>query len=701
MRANEVKLLEFIKKSPQLIVPLYQRNYSWGRKECLQLWEDITKAGSDDNILGHFVGSIVYIQEHVYQVSDKDPLLVIDGQQRLTSVILIIAALVELLDDDSHSDWFNAKRFQDFYLFNPHEFDEMKYKLLLSKTDKRTLASIVSRESLPFPSSTRIKENYNLFKELISGYPKDKRLIFQGLLKLLVVDIALDRNQDNPQLIFESMNSKGKPLSQADLIRNFVLMGLSPEEQKRLYEDLWYPMEEEFGQEDYNKHFDKFMRYFLTMQDDRKIPKENEVYIAFKKKYASSKSLDKSDAEAIVKKIRRFSSHYCKIVLEQETDSVLKPVFIDLNELKVTPVYPFLMEIYDDFVNEKLSKDHLIEIVRFAEAYIFRRSICDVPTNRLKNCFATFTKDLPNNENSLKNIKARFLSLRSTERLPNDKEFSEALKIRDMYNNRLNKYWLRRLENFDRKEIVKKGEYTIEHIMPQGEPLSPRWQNDLGTDWKRIHQEYIHSIGNLTLTGYNSEYSNKPFLSKRDMKGGFRESPLRLNSGLGQIMVWNEEEILKRTERLVGYALKVWPLPQVSDRFIQKFNKSVKTKQEYSIDDHPKLKSTLVHPLFEEFRRKVLEIDPLIREEYQKKYVTYKLYSNVVDLIPLSEQLKLTLNTSIDNLYDPRQMGRDISQIGRWGNGEVEVKLGSFTDVPYVIGLVSQVADLQLEDNAA
>ena len=209
MRANECNLLNFIKKSPQLTVPIYQRNYSWGRKECLQLWDDIIKAGADEGIHDHFVGSIVYIQKQLFQVTDRDPLLVIDGQQRLTSVILIVAALIEVLDEKKHSNWYNAEQFRNFYLFNPYEDGDMRYKLLLSKIDRQSLKSIVEQKTDPPPNSKRIIENYNLFKEQISRYQQDKHIVFKGLQKLVVVDIALDRNQDNPQLIFESMNSKG------------------------------------------------------------------------------------------------------------------------------------------------------------------------------------------------------------------------------------------------------------------------------------------------------------------------------------------------------------------------------------------------------------------------------------------------------------------------------------------------------------
>ena len=488
-------------------------------------------------------------------------------------------------------------------------------------------------------------------------------------------------------------------MCQADLIRNYVLMGLTTENQNRIYEELWYPMEEDFGQEEYSKHFDKFMRYYLTIKDDeRQVPKESEVYTTFKT-FVGSGNLDSSRVESVVKDIRKFAGHYCKIALkEREGDKVLRAVFNDLRELNVTPVYPFLLEMYDDYHSGKLSKDNLGEIVRLVESYIFRRSVCSIPTNTIKNTFASLTRNLPNEERSIQNIKARILTLRPAERLPDNNEFSNTLKTRDMYNISIKKYWLRRLENFERKEQVLGDDYTIEHIMPQSEQLSSKWISDLGSDWQRIHDQYLHTIGNLTWTGYNSEYSNKPFNIKRDMKGGFRESPLRLNSGLGQVSVWNEKEILKRTEELVSRALKVWQVPVVSPKILEEFSETVKAKQKYSIKDHPKLRSSNMYPFFIEFRNRVFELDPIIKEEYQKNYVTYRLYTNVVDLIPLSAQFKLTLNSSLANLDDPRGMCRDVSNIGRWGNGEVEVRLDQFDKIPYVVNLISQIVSQQLEE---
>ena len=314
MKATEAKLLDFLKKSPQFIIPIYQRTYSWTEKECRQLWDDILRAGRDETISAHFVGSIVYVEKGLYQVTTQSPLLVIDGQQRLTTVTLLLAALAKTLDTAPEGkreplDGFSAKKLRNYYLLNPEEDGERHYKLILSQTDRDSLIAVVSGTEQPKAQSARIVQNFELFTKLLGANGDDLRAVWKGLAKLVVVDIALSRDQDNPQLIFESMNSTGKELSQADLIRNFVLMGLEPKLQEKLYRDYWRPMEVEFLQENYSTQFDAFMRHYLTIKRGGEIPNQRETYEAFKK-YAQSTKVAEEGVEALVKDIRQFARYY-------------------------------------------------------------------------------------------------------------------------------------------------------------------------------------------------------------------------------------------------------------------------------------------------------------------------------------------------------------------------------------------------------
>lgn len=697
MKATEAKLLDFLKKSPQFVIPIYQRTYSWTEKECRQLWDDILRCGHNDKIAVHFVGSIVYIESGLSQVTHQSPLLVIDGQQRLTTVTIMLAALAEAVGDDEPIDGFSQRKIRNYFLLNPEEIGDRHFKLLLSQTDKVSLTAIVGGTEVPHDQSLRVTENHAFFKKWMRDMKDDLAKICTGLAKLVVVDVALNRDQDNPQLIFESMNSTGKELSQADLIRNFILMGLEPSLQTRLYYDFWRPMEVEFGQEAYGTHFDGFMRHYLTVKTGE-IPNISAVYEAFKdhaRHSNDSEAEDNGHVEALVRDMRDYARHFCAMALGTESDPLLSRAFNDLRELKVDVAYPLLLELYHDYAENILSKEDFASIVRLIEAYVFRRAISAIPTNSMNKTFATFTRDI-DKEQYLESTKAHFLLLPSYRRFPNDDEFYKDIQTRDLYNFRSRSYWLRRFENFDRKEHVPVDEYTIEHILPQNEQLSAAWKSTLGPEWQRIQQDWLHKLGNLTLTGYNSEYSDRPFIEKRDMEKGFKNSPLRVNDGLGQTAEWNEEEIVARGRKLANLAVKVWPGPGLDAEVLNSYKPQQVVYATYSIGDHPYLLTDTVNPLFEAFRKAVLALDPCVSEEFLKLYVAYKAETNFVDVVPQASRLKLSLNMRFSEINDPKGLCRDITSLGRWGNGDVEVGLASVEELPYVMGLVRQSLELQL-----
>jgi uncharacterized protein with ParB-like and HNH nuclease domain/predicted transport protein len=698
MKANEANLLVFLKKSPQFVIPIYQRTYSWTPKECEQLWNDILRTGENDALSAHFVGSIVYIEKGLSQVSSQSPLLVIDGQQRLATVTLLLAALAKALDSLPEGkrepvDGFSPRKLRNYYMVNPEEDGERHYKLILSQTDRDSLMAIVSGREEPKEHSLRIAENFAMFENSIAERKGDLAAVCKGLAKLLVVDVALSRDQDNPQLIFESMNSTGRELSQADLIRNFILMGLEPKLQTRLYEEFWHPIEVDFGQEAYSTHFDGFMRHYLTVKTGE-IPNVREVYDAFKM-HARSPDAAKAGVEALVKDIRNFAKYFCAMALDTEIDPDLKVAFHDLRELKVDVAYPFLLELYHDYANGALARADFVDAVRFVEAYVFRRAICSIPTNSMNKTFSTFAKAL-RKDRYLESIKAHFLGLPSYRRFPSDDDFQRDLQTRDLYNLPRRSYWLRRLENHNRKERVPVDEYTIEHIMPQNENLSLAWRTALGPEWKRVQQTWLHSLGNLTLTGYNSEYSDRSFVEKRDMVGGFKESPLKLNSGLGNLEKWDEDEIKERAGRLCATAVSVWAGPGLAKEVLAGYKAKSTTETSYSIDDHPYLVASPIRNLFNELRKAVLALDPCVTEEFLKRYVAYKAETNFVDVVPQAKRLRLSLNMPFSEVNDPKGRCKDVSGVGRWGNGEVEVGLSSLDEVPYVMGLVRQSFDRQM-----
>lgn len=699
MKATEASLMQFLKKTPQLTIPIYQRTYSWTAAECRQLWDDIIRAGRNEDVKAHFIGSVVYIEQGLYQVSSQFALLVIDGQQRLTTVSILLEALARSLGDTEPVEGFSAKKLRNYYLLNPLEEGNLRYKLLLTQTDQETLKALVQQKSLPPESSLRLKENFELFQNLLRGLGGKLEDVCRGLSKLVIVDVSLNRSQDNPQLIFESMNSTGRELSEADLIRNYVLMGLEPNHQTKLYEDYWRPMEVEFGQEGYGSHFDAFMRHYLTIKTGS-IPKQRAVYEAFKN-YSRQTANHAGGVDSLVADVREHAAFYCSMALRKESDPDLLFAFSNLGDLKVDVAYPLLLALYRDYAHGTLPKNDFVTALKLVESYVFRRSICAIPTNSLNKTFATFHRSL-NRERYLESIEAHFMHLTSYKRFPRDEEFEAEVVLRDMYNFPRRSYWLRRLENFGRKERVFVEDYTIEHIMPQNENLSPRWRAELGKDWERIHETKLHTIGNLTLTGYNSEYSDKPFSEKRDMDGGFASSPLRLNQTLGQVQHWDEEAIDARAGELAAKASLVWPMPTISDDRLALYKTPAKsTDTKYSLADHTALADGApMRPVFDVLRRELLALDGNVTEEIRKLYVAYKAETNFVDVIPQQSRLQLSLNLPFADLSDPRGVAIDVSSRGRWGNGDVEVSLSSVNDISYALGLAKQALERQLGSDA-
>lgn len=693
MKASETGLLNLLHQAFQFSIPIYQRTYSWRTQECRQLWNDILRAGSA-GVAGHFLGSIVYVESGPGLVAKRVPHLVIDGQQRLTSVTLLLAALADSLDplpedEQEPIEGFSPIKIRHYFLENPLESGSRRDKLVLTQTDRETMNAIIRHHSLPAERSIRVEENYAYFRQQIASLGGDLPLLCQGLAKLLVVEIALSRDHDNPQLIFESMNSTGRELTQADLIRNYVLMGLEPELQTRLYDHHWRQMELEFGQEAYGEFFDDFVRHYLTLKTGE-IPNINAVYDAFKA-FTRRTDIAAAGINALVSDLRTYAGYFCAMALGREQDPELSRAFQDLRELRVEVAYPLLLELYADWKQGFLSRPDFIATLQLIESYVFRRAICAIPTNSLNRTFANFARSLDKGQ-YVASIEKHFLELPSYRRFPRDEEFAREFSVRDLYNMRNRSYWLRRLENYGNKEVAPVENYTIEHIMPQNERLSVAWREMLGPEWERVHREKVHTLGNLTLTGYNSEYSDRAFHEKRDMPGGFRQSPLRLNQVIGEAERWDEAAINERAWRLAIQACEVWPAPPA----LSAPQPSTSHRRDYDIVDFPQLASGPVRDLFDALRREVLALDACVTEEFLKHYIAYKAEATIVNVVPQKRQLLLNINIPFASLHDPVAKARDVSEIGRWGNGEAQVALADASDVPYVIGLVRQALEQQL-----
>lgn len=567
LQAGETTLNKLLNTSRQFIVPIFQRNYSWQKSQYEQLWFDILRASKFKEKQNHFIGSIVYIDMGT-PAGRPQQLLLIDGQQRLTTISILLCAIKDYVQKfNLETKLINLAKIKNQFLYNSDEIDEDKYKLLLNVQDKETYIKLIDNTIFTVNKpATNIIKCYEFFYERIEDFIKEYGQIdeiYAGIFKLSLVSISLDKDSDNPQMIFESMNSTGKDLSQTDLLRNYLLMDLTPEKQTRLYKTYWKPMEELFGEDiyknDVNK-FDYFIRDFLTLKSDTGyICKINNVYENFKRYYLDNNC----EKFAVLKDLFTYAKYYACIDLLQEKDDELKLYWQEFKKLDSHVVYPFLLKLYDDYSCQILIKEDFKKILQVVISYLWRRAICEIPTNSLSKTFATLYQAVDKDDYVNSVIKA-FVFKSSYKRFPSDYEVREKLQTKDIYHFRLRKYLLEALENYYHKEPIdlNTANYTIEHIMPQNIEHNLSWQQMLGEDWQEVHSLYLHTLGNLTITGYNAEMSNKSFVEKVNGESGFKHSHLKLNESIAQSDVWNKKAIQRRTNILTDIILKIWKYPE-------------------------------------------------------------------------------------------------------------------------------------------
>jgi uncharacterized protein with ParB-like and HNH nuclease domain len=548
MKANDTQIRIFLEGTKQFIVPLFQRIYSWKRENIEKLWEDLeeTKNGNESV---HFFGSFVTMPVPS-SASGVSKYIIIDGQQRLATIFIFLAALrnriIEINPEYEKKDEIN-----ELYLINKYHPKD-KYKVVPTQADREIFFTILNDVNPFVDSDHLIIETYKFFSNKLSPISDLNKLVSLKdtiLSKFSVVDIRLESG-DDPYLIFESLNATGTPLTQADLVRNYLFMRLNPNNQQNVYEKIWFPM-----QQTLQDYLEDFIRHFLAI--DGKIPNYNKIYATFKE-LADEKAKSEEDVIDIMKELSKYSEYYFTFLYpENESKKELKSYFEKFRRLEVTTSYPLLLKLYDDYTNRKLSIDNFAKCLHAIETYIVRRAVCGIPTNVLNKYFPTVYKSL-DQTNIVDSLKQKLQSGTGSRRMPDDYEFEQCLRERKLFGNRILRYLLEELEKYNNKEIVNFEELQIEHIMPQ--TLSEEWKKELGSDWELIYQKYLDTVGNLTLTGYNPEYSNKLFIEKRDMERGFKDSGLQLNRGLAKLEKWTENEIVDRAEELSKIGLEIWSI---------------------------------------------------------------------------------------------------------------------------------------------
>ena len=689
MDAGKGNIYEILSGNKQFLIPVYQRYYSWDIEQCKRLWNDIVEMQKKGKA-GHFVGSIVNIAEQAMPTGVQK-YMIIDGQQRMTTLSLLLLALRDYAIKNPEDTTINARRIDNMLLKNEYESGDERYKLLLTETDRDILMRLVEEKPIPDDTRSKLLDNYKFFAGKIADKELQPAEVYESIGKLQIVNITLDRSVDDAQAIFESLNSTGKELSESDLIRNYVLMGLEPTEQTYVYEHLWRPMELLFVYETQDSVMDRFFRDYLTMKITR-IPKQDRVYEEFKLYHLNCEF---STIRELCQDLLTYAKYYTDMVFKRSSNPALKSLYEDINDLRMEVSYPFLLKVHNDYAEGIISEDDLKLIIRLCISYVFRRSICDIPTNSLNKTFATLKNEIKPDD-YVNSIKAFFVMRNDYKEFPDDDKFAAAFVSRDIYTMRSRNFILSHLENYGNKAPIIIENYTIEHIMPQNSSLSPEWQQMLGAKWREVQKTYLHTIGNLTLTAYNSEMSDHPFMVKMDMEGGFKESALRLNAYVVKLNEWNEQTIKERAALLADKAKQIWAYPDMTAAELAPYQTVEKPAERYSLETYDT--NVFTKTLFEVLDRRIQNLSPDVKREFKKLYVAYKLDTNFVDIVFQKQRLRISVNMKFSEVIDPNGICRDITGIGRWGNGDVELYMEHTSDVDQIMEIVEQSYRLQADE---
>lgn len=567
MKGNEELLYQYMEgHSKRFIIPVYQRNYDWTKDQCKQLYDDLVRI-SKENTKRHFFGSIV---SSMNEGGGQQEYLIIDGQQRLTTVSLLLLAMYKILEEEilTTEDLNLKTKLFDEYLVDKYEKKETRIKLKPVKNDAEAFNILVDKFDEPILDSN-ITTNYEYFYNRILREEISISELYESFKKLEIINIFLGP-EDNPQLIFESLNSTGLDLSEGDKIRNYILMDVRPNElQEEYYEKYWHKIEKATKYD-----VSSFIRDYLSIKLQY-IPVIKKTYQEFKK-YHLSLSIGK---EELLEDLLAYAERYEQIITGKSKMKTIEPVLTRLLFYEAKVIRPFVLEVLRLAESSQkkeaiLSEEEVLEILNTVESYIFRRQICDMAANALNKIFASLHNEITQIDGSADLYVDKFKYILSKKQgkgiFPDNQSFLKSLENKDIYSMRSKnkQYLIERYENWGTKEVkdvyklISNGTYTIEHIMPQN--LSYEWQASLGDNWQEIHEEWVHRLANLTLTAYNSKYQNSSFERKRDVENGYRDSGIRMNQRLANFDRWTEIELKDRNEQMLSKARKIWPMVETS-----------------------------------------------------------------------------------------------------------------------------------------
>lgn len=637
MKANELQINNFLQApNVQFVIPVYQRNYDWTIAECKDLLNDIISVETEDRGT-HFIGSIVFVHEGTYSTNEVKELVIIDGQQRLTTINILYVALYRFAKENGYEQ--DAERLYNMFLTNQYVKNESS-KLKLKQTDNNSLAfkAIMLGTDSGLNPFSNVTENYNYFRSIITA--ETFELILRGLNRLIFVEISLERDKDDPQRIFESLNSTGLDLSQSDLIRNFILMDLPPKEQNRIFETIWNPIEENARDlVKQNSLVSDYIRDYLTLRN-KKIPNKNKVYAEFKSYYANKK--DEAYYQDL-EKIKSLSIHYKKFINPTTiSDYSIKKELEYINRLEINVAYPFLLQVFEDYENSIVDHATLIKILKLIQSFAWRRFIVGLPTSALNKIFMTLYGEI-DQEVYYDSLCIALLKKRGSVKFPTNQEVKTSLLDKDLYNiqSKNRSYFFELLENFNNREHVNTSSdlITIEHIFPRNP--SSKWTLDLtSSDFQDFKENRLNTISNLTLSGNNGALSNLSFIEKRDMNAdgkeqGYAYSRLWLNDYLKKQDCWSLEKYNERFEIIYKRFLKIWEFPDVEVTVID-----IDSEQNI-YDAEPPTNKKLDYFIFED--KKIDEVH--VAQMYF--YILRSLYEKNAELLLENSQIiKLSKNST-------------------------------------------------------
>jgi len=691
MQASDCPFLSIVQGNKQYIIPVFQRDYDWNEDQCQQLLSDIVTVADGEADAAHFIGSVVYIATEGNSGSFGRWLL-IDGQQRVTTLTLLLAALrdhIKTTNWEGGEDSPTAEEIDSSYLRNVHAKGEKKHKLLLRRHDQETLAAIISGDELPANPSERVSENYEYFRDALENVDLDA--VYRGIGRLILVDVTLTKGKDDPQLIFESLNSTGKDLSQSDLIRNFILMRVDEEEQTRLYEKYWSKIESLFRSSE--RAFDAFARDYIALKTKaRKQEKSDEIYQAFRRVFPQL-TQELGGLENVLIEMYRFARYHAAFSLNASSFPELSNELEQVRKLVDVPA-TLIMQLFDCHDRlQTLSRDEFREALRLTESYVFRRTICGEQTRGYWSVFAGFAYDV-NPEKPLTSLKVAFHQVTDGYRFPGDTEFKKALEEKDLFGLRVCKFMLDRMENYDTDEPSATSDYSIEHIMPQNKKVSSEWREMLGEDWESVHQTWLHRLGNLTLTAYNPKYSDKPFKTKKEIEHGFNDSAVRLNKSVRDEDTWTAEQMKSRGEKLAERSLQIWPALKVSQEALDTAEKEALQKRalKKNVADVPM--SEKARQIYDALRPSIFEIEPDAIEIAEPKSISFHNPTFFMEILPRKHRLLLLLPSDFSEISDHSGLALDATGRKFFANAKYEggtvVRVNEVGDIGAAVSVLRQ-----------